>query len=231
MDASSIFFAIPTRGSIHNKTVSRLERIRAENPSLGPIGYSAGHLSSHETREQIAQFFMQSDKDVLMMLDDDVVPPLDILEMTRSLHAYTPEGPRDGFKVFDVVGAAVPMFQPKVAPIPLLMAWDYVESENAWMTVDDVWGQTGVVECDGVGFGCVAIHRRAFEKLEPPYFPMEYNAAGTITDDLAFCRRVCDAGLRVACDFDRYCEHHTTVPLMQLAQGVSDLIEAALKSD
>ncbi len=216
-DASDVFFAIPTRGAIHNQTVSRLERIRAENPSLGPIAYSAGHLSSHETREQVAAYFMQTEKDVLVMLDDDVVPPADILGMVEHLEE------------FDVVGAAVPMFQPKVAPIPLLMAWNYVPDQQAWQTLDDVWGCTGVTECDGVGFGCVAIHRRVFEKLDAPYFPMEYNPAGTITDDLAFCRRVRGIGMRVACSFDHYCEHHSVVPLLKLAEGMSKVIEANLK--
>ncbi len=199
-DASDVFFAIPTRGAIHNQTVSRLERIRAENPSLGPIAYSAGHLSSHETREQVAAYFMQTEKDVLVMLDDDVVPPADILGMVEHLEE------------FDVVGAAVPMFQPKVAPIPLLMAWNYVPDQQAWQTLDDVWGCTGVIE-----------------KLDAPYFPMEYNPAGTITDDLAFCRRVRGIGMRVACSFDHYCEHHSVVPLLKLAEGMSKVIEANLK--
>lgn len=217
MNPADILLAVPTRGSVRGETLARLTAVRDNNPGVNIPVFSTGHISAHETREQIVGYFMQTNKEVLLMCDDDIVPPGDILGMV------------DALDDFDIIGAAAPCFQPAAAPIPMLMAYDYFPEQNAWRTLHDVWGRTGVVEVDAVGFGAVMIHRRVFEKIEPPYFPMEYNATGTTSDDVSFCRRAKEYGFRVACDFDRYCEHHTTVPLMRLAQGMSDYVDEMLK--
>jgi Glycosyltransferase like family 2 len=217
VNPAEVLLAVPTRGSVHNQTASVLEAVRSRNPSLGPVVFSAGHLSSHETREQIAKYFLATDKQALIMLDDDVVPPLHVLRLTQWFASY------------DVVGAAVPMFQPQNCTIPQLMAWDYFPEQRSWAVLDDVWGRTSIQACDAIGFGCVAVHRRVFEAMEAPFFPMEYDDEHrTITEDLSFCRAARERGFRVACDFEVACEHFSTVGLLELARGMSDTIKATL---
>lgn len=212
MDPAELLIAVPTRGSVRNEVVSILESVR-QDWNISPIVYGSGHLSSHETREIIVRHFMsRENKQALIMCDDDTVPPEHFLRLTQ------------WFAKYDVVGAAVPTFQPKVAPIPQLAAYDYFPDIDSWRNLADVWGRTGLVACDAVGFGCVAIHRRVFEKVEAPWFPLYHSDGDTVTDDLSFCKRVKEAGMAVACDFEVMCEHYTTVPLMKLSNGVSDLI-------
>lgn len=205
MNPADILLAIPTRGSIHSQLVSRLQDLRTRYPELS-VASSAGHLSSHETRNQLAQAFLKGPWSALVMVDDDIVPPADFLSLVNHLDSY------------DVVGAACPVYQPLVSPIPMIAAYDYESSIDAWSHVGD-FTTDGLIRCDGVGFGCVAIRRSAFNDRHFPYFVQRYNSQGSESDDLSFCR-----GLHVACDFDVHCEHHSTVPLLQLMAGVSSLL-------
>lgn len=240
MRPQDVLIAVPTRGAVRNETIARLNHIR-EREGIGPILFCSGRLSSHETRNELARGFMQGDWDVIVMCDDDVVPPANMLDVLDSLESrlvdcscHESEGPGYVHDVLgphktrapglDVVACAAPCFQPKVSVVPLLMAYDHVPELNTYRHLDRVWERTGVVECDAVGFGCVAIHRRVFEAMQYPYFRMEYNEAGSITDDMTFCRDARELGFRVAMDFDLQCDHFSTVRLMELAQGIFALL-------
>ena len=62
-----------------------------------------------------------------------------------------------------------------------------------------------LIECDGVGGGCLLIHRRVFDAIEKPYF--KCNPDTFIGEDFYFCRKVREAGFKIYLDPSILCGH------------------------
>ncbi len=62
-----------------------------------------------------------------------------------------------------------------------------------------------LIECDGVGCGCLLIHRSVFEKIKPPYFVMNQGKYGG--EDFYFCRKAKRAGFKIYADPGVLCGH------------------------
>lgn len=60
-----------------------------------------------------------------------------------------------------------------------------------------------LIECDGVGAGCLLIQRKVFEAIKPPYFQFK-NYTG---EDFYFCRKVKKAGFKIFLDPGILCGH------------------------
>jgi GT2 family glycosyltransferase len=55
-----------------------------------------------------------------------------------------------------------------------------------------------LVECDGVGGGCLLVHRQVLDAIEPPWF--EYNKGTFVGEDFYFCRKAQEAGFKIYAD-------------------------------
>lgn len=62
-----------------------------------------------------------------------------------------------------------------------------------------------LIECDGVGGGCLLIHRQVLDAIEPPWF--EYNKGTFVGEDFYFCRKVQAAGFKIFTDPGVICGH------------------------
>ncbi len=62
-----------------------------------------------------------------------------------------------------------------------------------------------LIECDGIGGGCLLIHRRVFEAIEQPYFKCNPNTF--IGEDFYFCRKAQAAGFKIYLDPGVLCGH------------------------
>lgn len=62
-----------------------------------------------------------------------------------------------------------------------------------------------LIECDGVGGGCLLIHRRVFEAIEKPWF--KCNPGTFIGEDFYFCRKAQAAGFKIYLDPGIICGH------------------------
>ncbi len=62
-----------------------------------------------------------------------------------------------------------------------------------------------LIECDGVGGGCLLVHRRVFDALEKPYF--KCNPGTQVGEDFYFCRKVREAGFKIYLDPSILCGH------------------------
>ena len=66
------------------------------------------------------------------------------------------------------------------------------------------------VSCDVVGMGATLIRRQVFEAISPPWFEYErWRKTGemTVTEDVAFCRKVKAAGFEILADPGLVCGH------------------------
>lgn len=62
-----------------------------------------------------------------------------------------------------------------------------------------------LIECDGIGAGCILVHRRVLDAIEPPWF--QYNEGTFIGEDFYFCRKVQAAGFKIFVDPGVICGH------------------------
>lgn len=194
MSPTSVLVAVPTRGHVDYRTVEQLITIRDANPGLAAPRFVAGTMGPADVRNRIARDFLASSYDVLVMVDDDVFPPLRLLELA--------ERPND----WDVIGCPVLIYR----------------SGRFHFAVYDERGDfaeraEGVTEVGAIGTGCIAIHRRVLEELHPA-FSLKLGDDGELisTEDITFCLKARAAGFRVGCDWTMVADHRALVGLGQL---------------
>lgn len=202
----NVFLSVPTRGQIHWQTVTRLEEIRDASSGLRPILYQEGNLSVALTRNKIVKAFLATACDVLVMVDDDTVPPPHMLE---ALLPHIPE--------YAMVSIPHPLPVPKSQDVLALSA--LVLSARGELNGADL--APGLNRVDAVATGCVAISREALVSLGPNPFRIENDPDATITsDDYLFCAALRAAGYRIGCWWDGwYCDHLRVVQLAPLLEG------------
>ena len=200
-----VFLAVPTRGSIHYITVTRLEEVRDNTPGLRPILYQSGNLSVALTRNRIVKKFLATDCTTLMMVDDDVVPPPHFIE---TLDAFIPE--------YGMVGIPHPMRNPSD---PGSLGLCVLKKDKDGL-LNGCALEKGMNEVDAIATGCVAISREAVEAVGENPFRIENNPDALITsDDFLFCADLQERGFKVGSWWDGYfCDHLSTTSLAPLLE-------------
>ncbi len=203
--AFHIMLAVPTRGQIAWQTVTQLEAIRDANPSLGPILYEPGNLSVAAVRNQIVRKFMETDKEVLVMVDDDVVPPPHLLDITRFLPEY------------GMVGVPYPLWRSDQGLF--LSAYRMHDDGLRVAELED-----GMNDVDALATGCCAIHRSTLELFGRNPFRFDNSEAlESTSEDFIFCTDLRDRGLKIGCWWDGWYADHIR------AVGLAPLLEAQLR--
>ncbi len=167
-----------------------------ENPSL-----TYAHPIS-ANRNKITKRFLATDCDFLLMIDNDVIPyenPLELIYADK-----------------DVIGVPA-----KVRQTGRDLNWvayvnvDFDDREGYspldFSLLDDA---LDLQKVDIVGTGCILIKRKVLENLKAP-FHCEYDEDGITTagTDFAFCRKAGKAGFEVYTTVQRRCEHVKEVGL------------------
>lgn len=136
-------------------------------------------------RNQLVNAALKSDADYLLMLDDDMLVPPDILQR---LLAHDK----------DVTGALY--YQRGGSYHPVIMKRHEREggdfSCSFLPSTDPVIMQPGLHQVDIIGGGCMLFKMHVFDKMLEPYFWWEANA-GT---DISICNRLREAGFEIYVD-------------------------------
>lgn len=160
------------------------------------LGYTAGYPAS-STRNRIANLFLESQADYLVMLDDDQAPTCNVLDYIE----YD----------LDVVGFPYPSIRiNNDNPIP-------------WFPCPpDPDG--GIREVQFVGGGCLIIARRVLEALKRP-FEDYFSEDGLFAEgeDLTFCRRAREARFAIWCVMDKPLLHIKPVEMLTMWRYVDGL--------
>lgn len=194
--------AVPTRGQIGWQTVTALETARDYSSGLAPIIYQPGNLSVALTRNRIVQRFLASDCTSLAMVDDDIAPPINFLEL---LDPYVPE--------YGLVALPHPMPHPAE---PGTMIFSSFEVEGDDLRPKGLW--TGMNDVDAVATGCVVVSREALEELGPAPFRINHDPRAVLqSDDFIFCEDLRSAGYRIGCYWDgNFVDHFRSTGLEPL---------------
>ncbi len=148
-------------------------------------------LKPHDhCRNDIVLKFLSTDCDWLLMVDSDVVPPVNVLEMINNN--------------VDVCSAHVSTFNGEVIPVGM------TKDERGYHH-NFKHSAPGLHKVDAVGTGCILIKRQVFDRLDKPYFRFKYNSDGLLVngEDFDFSERVGEV-----CFDARYkCKHYTTIAI------------------
>jgi hypothetical protein len=141
-------------------------------------------------REMIARHAVAAGADMLVMIDDDIVPPPDaLLELLAALEHDARAA---------VAGA---LYYSRDSARPMAVArWS---SEDTTEGAIPAFRDGAVATVDGVGFGCVALRVSALRALPLPYFASHLSVderSRTVRqcdEDYLYCERVRTIGWRV----------------------------------
>jgi hypothetical protein len=138
--------------------------------------------------------------DWLWMLDDDhVFPPDTLRRLLRRLED-------------DRVDAVVPLCLARRPPcLPVIYSW----KANDWVPIqikpERLMGRQGLIEIGAAGAAGMLVRRRVFDRIAEPWFAVGQLNPKYLGEDLWFCRRMREAGLRLFCDLDVAIGHITQV--------------------
>jgi GT2 family glycosyltransferase len=205
-----IYIAIPTRDPNFSPVCGKLFMLLLDlvkNPAFSlTIDIVAGDPVDRG-RNLICQNFLKSDADYLLMLDDDVVPTPNVLEMARQDK--------------DVIGGLYYANLPGPGYYSIAYTTDTppeTGAARARLGIGRDIENTGIIEVALLATGCMMIHRRVLEGLEEPFFVMEMDETIrwiTDSEDFSFCRKARKAGFRVWLDTGVTCGHIKTLDMRE----------------
>ena len=175
----------------------------------------AMYMPAHHAANKLAQQFLETDKDTLLMVDDDMTFPGDAVERMRTN--------KENWKYDIVSGMAVRRSIEKPTPIlmhylgrqdmPKELRGDHFASQPPAFELGDV------VEVDAVGLAFTFIRRHVLEAMINEDYGLEHTwdfftyGPGLESDDIPFSRRVRSMGYRMAVDTGIDIGHIADVPL------------------
>lgn len=203
---NKVCIAIPARsGNIYFELAMRLVQWSNQKSIPVMIMYEPFSAPVDHARNRIVERFLSTDCTHLMMIDDDIVPPMDALE--RLL-----------FHDKEIVAAACPMIGPD-------KKGNLVVSYNAYAMDEDnvsipLIDASGLVQCDAVGTGCIMIKRKVLENMHAiAPFLTRYNEKTGIKEmgeDIYFCKLASDMMIDIYSDFKLKCKHIKSCNLLEL---------------
>lgn len=164
-------------------------------------------------RNKIVSYFLEeTDHERLVMIDDDIIPPDDVLSLF------------DGDE--DIIS---PIVFSKRNGIPYPAIYDLDECGQTKVAFVDGSGYQNV---DAVGTGCIGIKRRVFESLDEPYFSFKTSDDGTVNtgEDISFCLDAREAGFDIVVSLDHVAGHMVTSNLKAYLENMNHALEEE-KSD
>jgi len=207
-----IYVAVLNQGYIRVELVFLLINMFQQKKYKIFLDTPAGKPIEHN-RNVIVQNFLKSGYDYLLMLDNDIIPPMNVIELA------------DHEK--DIVGMVCFAFKAKPNRImPLVLEYKGKnEDGRASYNIPDLENKDGLIEVDAVGTGAIMIHRRVFEHKDMKHpFQNYWNEDGIRTEglDLSFCRRAKEAGFKVWADLNMVASHWTELDLKIFYEALSE---------
>lgn len=184
-----IFIGVPGFAGIQPEAqesfIRMLFRCGRDLPQYNFLVHIVSKSEQFRARNRIVDAAMAADADYLLMLDDDMIVPHDLI---HKLLAHDK----------DVVGALYWQRGGSFHPV-LMRSMPLPEGgfhSSFYASNDPVICNPGLHEVDIIGGGCMFFKMDVFRKLMPPYFWWEHHL-GT---DIAICTRLREAGVKIYCD-------------------------------
>jgi hypothetical protein len=116
----------------------------------------------------------------------------------------------------DIVGGGYPMW--RVDHYEWLAMVEQPDGKHITLPSNQ---RKGIVECDGLGAGCMMIKREILEKIVAPFADkIREDGTRAIGHDYFFCQKAKALGYKVWADWEILCDHVKLVPLITIVQAL-----------
>ena len=89
----------------------------------------------------------------------------------------------------------------------------------------------GVVECDGLGAGCMMIKREVLKAISAPFVDkIREDGRREIGHDYYFCEKAKAQGFKVYADWEVLCDHVKQVPLITIIKALKKSYDEGYKA-
>ncbi len=213
MDTAAIrgVIGIPTTGTISTKFW--MSQLRLDTPKGWMVLPTEGMLTA-TARNQIAKATLESPAEWLFFMDSDMAFPertlVRLLQDRQNIvgGTYCLRAARDGLN--DIVAYDYRGFingHHEYAPVNTDVLNYLLRNKAPLDGKPHIIPRDGgeLRPVDGIGTGCLLIHRRVLEKVGKPWF--EYDSGGG-SEDLDFCRKAKAAGFKIYLDMGVQCLHY-----------------------
>jgi len=201
MDKPSILVAIPHTGEIVAGLESKLSKWIYEYGGKAELYFSQIN-PTYSNRNAVVKYFLTTKHTHLLFVDSDTVPfdnPLPMAELG-----------------LDVVGGVYPMW--RVDHYEWLAMVEQPDGKYITLPADK---RKGIVECDGLGAGCMMIKREILEKIPAPFADkIREDGTRSVGHDYYFCQKAKALGYKVWADWEILCDHVKQVPLITIVQAL-----------
>jgi len=206
----SIFIGVPTLGDVRVELAINWLRW-VTNPRYQVTIYPTLNVQpTPVARNQIVKAFLDSNCEYLLMIDSNVIPPQNILDLALLDK--------------DIVGGVCFICKDnKLIPVVLK------EVPNGFSVYDDLPSNT-LMEVDAIGTGCIMIKRKVLEEWSQPYFEFRFDVDGmlSIGEDFYFCQKAKSLSYNILVHTGYLCAHYSSVDLTGIAQKhLNDLMSTA----
>jgi hypothetical protein len=200
-----VYVAILNQG--HNQAGLESTLIQWMNEYVGkykfnffPSKYTYRPISAN--RNRIVKDFLETDYDILVMIDDDNPPIQNIFKLIE----YDK----------DVMGVPVPIRDDNGIKWSV---FNYSESypKEVKYVAFPLDKRHGLQRVGAISSGVLIVKRKVLERVKKP-FEDRFDENGCIinSDDMYFAYKVDRAGFEIWTNFDYYCSHYKTVDLLQM---------------
>ncbi len=186
----TIMVSILNEGAIQQGLADVLMSFSQQDKYNLIINYPSDRPITNNRNKIVQRFLTNKECDYLLMIDDDIVPPKNILNLA------------DFQK--DIISPVCFIYQYDKGVWPVVLK----RSREGTLNPIDITEKQGLIECDAVGTGTIMLSRKVLEAIRFP-FQNEYDADGVKKWglDLNFCEKAKKLGFKVYCHLDYICSH------------------------
>lgn len=203
-----VYMGLPSNGTVCDFQAYMLrelaDRYRDEVELVYPVQLCQ-RIFHDAARNGTVDEFLDTDCDVLWMVDSDIVPPKHVLDL------LTMHGDK-----WLCAGAPYPIFMAQPGESQRQVV---ITAYKAMAPTED--GKPRIAPCsvpdegaefvEGLATGCLMIKREVFDKIEKPYFEFKYDAITRQPiegEDIGFCLKMVGLGIRFFTDYSMVCKHY-----------------------
>jgi GT2 family glycosyltransferase len=191
VDKKVLVFVPSFMGMIDSQVVESLLYIQADCAEWKDRGFKfypmiGKRMNVHDARNNAVQWAIDNGMDYIFWFDDDMV--VEKADNAKPLFSTLMAHDKD---------FVAPLFFQRRPPfMPLLFKRNQYK-DGIFTTYDNIMDyEKGLLEVDGVGFGCALTKVEMLKKIEKPWFVM----GDSFGEDLYFCEKAKQAGFEIYCD-------------------------------
>jgi len=207
MKNKKVYIAVLNQGDIRIELAAALHDLPFQGKYDIAITYPNEKPISNNRNQIVQDFLLKKEFDYLLMIDSDIIPPNNILNLA------------DFQK--DVISAVCFMYQKNMV-VPLLLR----KNTEGSYGIANLGGYEGLVEVDAVGTGCIMLSRKVLEDISKDEAPFadkfDKDGVRKFGLDIAFCQRAQARGYKVFAHLDYPAKHYVRMDLSQVYQSISN---------